>query len=34
MLACLGGTALALCVILKITDSKKGIGLELPNINS
>lgn len=32
MLACLGGAALVLGVILKSVDAKKGLGLELPNI--
>ncbi|WP_292265738.1 MFS transporter [Butyricimonas sp.] len=32
MLACLGGAALILGFILKAVDKKKGLGLELPNI--
>jgi hypothetical protein len=34
MLACLGCAALILSFALKITDKKKGIGLELPNLNN
>ncbi|MCL1873064.1 MAG: MFS transporter [Clostridiales bacterium] len=34
MLACLGGAALILGFVLKITDKKKRIGLELPNLNA
>ena len=34
MLACLGGIALVLGFVLKNTDKKKAIGLELPNINA
>jgi len=32
MLACLGVAALAIGLILKVVDKKKGLGLELPNI--
>ena len=32
MLACLGGAALILGFVLKAVDKKKGLGLELPNI--
>lgn len=34
MLACLGGAALILGFILKAVDRKKGLGLELPNIQA
>jgi len=34
MLACLGVAALILGFLLKIVDRKKGLGLELPNINA
>ncbi|MDE6573757.1 MAG: MFS transporter [Muribaculaceae bacterium] len=33
MLACLGVAALVIGLILKVIDKKKGLGLELPNIN-
>jgi MFS family permease len=33
MLACLGVAALVLGLILKVIDRKKGLGLELPNVN-
>ncbi|MDE6555892.1 MAG: MFS transporter [Duncaniella sp.] len=32
MLACLGGAALIIGLILKVIDRKKGLGLELPNV--
>jgi hypothetical protein len=32
MLACLGAAALVIGLILKVVDRKKGLGLELPNI--
>ena len=32
MLACLGVAALLLGLLLKVVDKKKGLGLELPNI--
>jgi hypothetical protein len=32
MLACLGVAALLLGLLLKVVDRKKGLGLELPNI--
>ena len=34
MLACLGVAALALGLVLKVIDRKKGLGLEEPNIKA
>ena len=34
MLACLGVAALILGLVLKVVDRKKGLGLELPNIQA
>ena len=34
MLACLGGAALVLGIMLKAVDKKKHLGLELPNIQN